>query len=144
MEHYIYFKTTEFRPDFRLVCEWISENVDNVDTEGDSHNPASREWTWLYLSNRKTKNEYAEIGQTKENSEIYEIESSKAEFGYFLAYFLAKETNAEISLDNNFENIIELSELKKKIVNFNINDSLKRTENSIWRKATLEKPYPNQ
>ena len=144
MEHYIYFKTSELRPDFRLICEWVSENVHNVDTEGDSHNPASKEWTWLYLSNRKIKNEYAEIGQIKDNPEIYEIESSKAEFGYFLAYFLSIETNALISFDDKFENIIELEELKQKITNYNIDESIKRTENSIWRKATLDDPYLNQ
>ncbi|WP_271765973.1 hypothetical protein [Aquimarina algiphila] len=123
MEHYIYFKTDELRPDFRLVCEWVSDEIHSIDTDGDSHNPASKEWTWLYLTNRKIENEYAEIGQIKENSEIYEIESSKAEFGYFLAYFLAKETKAKIAFDDKFENTIDLNELSKKITNYNINDS---------------------
>lgn len=143
MEHFIYFKTKELRPDFRLVCEWVSENINSIDTEGDSHNPASREWTWLYLSNRRLENEDAEIGQTQEHKEIYEIESSKEEFGWFLAYFLAKETNAIVSLDKKFEKLIELNDLKSKVVNYDIDQSLKRTHNSIWRKSTTENPYPN-
>ena len=143
MEHFIYFKTKELRPDFRLVCEWVSENINSIDTEGDSHNPASREWTWLYLSNRRLENEDAEIGQTQENKEIYEIESSKEEFGWFLAYFFAKETNAIVSLDKKFKKLIELNDLKSKVVNYDIEQSLKRTHDSIWRKSTADNPYPN-
>ena len=35
------------RPDFRLVITFLGGDSHNVDTDGNSHNPASRDWTCL-------------------------------------------------------------------------------------------------
>lgn len=143
MNYKLYINTTALRPDFRLVCHWVSKDIHNLDTDGDSLNPASREWTFLYLANRENKNEYATISQDEEKVDVYLIESSTEEFGYLLTYFLAEEMNAIVSLNDDFANLIEQKDLKAKLSKYNLEEALNRTNNSIWRQSTLENPYPN-
>lgn len=121
----------------------MSKDIHNLDTDGDSLNPASREWTFLYLANRENKNEYATISQDEEKVDVYLIESSTEEFGYLLTYFLAEEMNAIVSLNDDFANLIEQKDLKAKLSKYNLEEALNRTKNSIWRQSTLENPYPN-
>ena len=40
------------RPDFRLVITFLWSDMRNVDSDGDSDNPASTTWTWLYVKDR--------------------------------------------------------------------------------------------
>ncbi|UKN02702.1 hypothetical protein K6119_04135 [Paracrocinitomix mangrovi] len=143
MNYLLYLNITEPRPDFRLVCTWVTQDLENVDTEGDSHNPASREWTNLYLADRKNNAWCGEINKSSDPINMWTISASTLEFAAFLAIFLKDETNCEVWLDSNKKEELDRNALIKLIENFDITESINRTANSIWRKSTLVEPYPN-
>jgi len=61
------------RPDFRQVIALL--NFENVDTDGDSDNPASRTWTWLHVQNRDEPYEEVDIYAKTESPLILEVDS---------------------------------------------------------------------
>jgi hypothetical protein len=128
-------------PDYRLFIDFIWGSGHNVDSEGDSYNPASRNWTELYMSSRVKKGESFTIEQNKDNSLIYLISSYNEYVAKRAAYLLAKETSQKICVD---EVEYKLDFLEDKLgQDFNLLDALKRADASIWRKSSLENPYSN-
>ncbi|HEX8328048.1 MAG TPA: hypothetical protein VF629_10950 [Hymenobacter sp.] len=135
-------KVNGLRPDFRVVTSFIWDDFYNTDSEGNSYNPASREWTWLYQCDRQRANYSFEIESVDESPGVFEVNATTEALGSRVAYFLARETNGSILDDEGFEAPID-SIAGKLGSNFNLLEALNRADNSIWRKSTLDNPYPN-
>ncbi|WP_338762278.1 hypothetical protein WAF17_17295 [Bernardetia sp. ABR2-2B] len=131
------------RPDFRLVITWLWNDLQNVDTEGNSYNPASKEWTELYIVNRENKNEKIDIYPITENPLLLEISATTKELSYKLVYFLSEQTEGDIFMEKEMNNIISKTEILNHIDSKWLEDAKKRIDNSIWKNITLENPYPS-
>ena len=92
----IYITTPNERPDFRLVIAFLWRDGQNVDTEGDSHHPASRTWTELYVQNREHKDEVVEVSQYQLPL-VLRIESEQQHLAARVAFFLATYCNGGVS-----------------------------------------------
>ncbi|MDO1451958.1 hypothetical protein Q0590_37160 [Rhodocytophaga aerolata] len=131
------------RPDFRLVESFLWSDFHNTDTDGNSYNPASRDWTELYIASRENKDEVIDINPINNNPLILEIKASNEILGNRVAYFLAKETLGQVIYKEETDLTDADFLLDKLGSNFNLQEALERAERSIWRKSTLENPYPN-
>ena len=47
-------KVNQSRPDFRVFIDLLYGYGHNVDTDGDSFRPESREWKYLYIKDRES------------------------------------------------------------------------------------------
>jgi hypothetical protein len=66
------------RPDFRLVIAFLWHDGQNVNTDGNSHHPASRTWTELYIENREQPDQVVDVTPYQESPLILLIESAAA------------------------------------------------------------------
>ena len=130
------------RPDFRLVISFLWGDSQDVDTEGDSYNPASRDWTELYCQNRENKREIFDVLPASQTPLTLEVQSDLPELAARVAYFLATETNAVVASDLSGP-WLEPASLKESVGSFDLAAAELRAQNSIWRGATLDDPYPN-
>jgi hypothetical protein len=129
------------RPDFRIFSVFLWGD-DNFDSDGDSYNPASRTWTWLYMASREVQGQYFEIYQMSESPLIFEVKSPNINIANRVALFLAKETNGQIISPDN--NLYPYNFLTDKLGDsYNLQEAFERADRSIWRESTLENPYPN-
>ena len=135
-------RTAGPRPDFRLVVAFLWSEMHNVDSEGDSYNPASRDWTELYLKNREVPSEVVDIHPLQTAPLIIAIESESESLAARIAYFLARETNGQVAGQDGeygaYEGLRTLLGAR-----FDVEAAIRRADISIWRRATLENPYPN-
>jgi len=129
------------RPDFRVFSVYLWGDDYNFDSDGDSYNPASRTWSWLYMASRVVSG-YFEISQVPEQSLIFEVRSAYENIVNRAALFLAKETNGQIvHIDNT---LLPYQFLSDKLgSDFDLQEALRRADKSIWRQSTLDNPYPN-
>lgn len=130
------------RPDFRLVISFLWGDLHNVNTDGNSDNPASRDWTELYCRNRENEAETFDIGPTAESPLTLEVASDLPELAERVAYFLAVETNAVIAFEPSGP-WHEPTILRKSMGSFDLPAAELRAHKSVWREATLDDPYPN-
>jgi len=130
------------RPDFRLVITFLWADLHNVDTDGNSYNPASRDWTELYCQNRENKAETFNVAPASESPLTLEVESNLPELAARVAYFLATETSAVVSseLSGPWQ---EAAVLRESLGSFDLAAAEFRARKSVWREATLDDPYPN-
>ena len=129
------------RPDYRLLFPFIfGDDAPNVDTDGDSHNPASREWTEFYCQNREKQEETFDIAPVLDNPLILEIFSEIPELAARVAYFLASSTGSRVgsSAGGPWH---EVEWLRAKVGDFDLERALQRVATSRWQRATLENPY---
>lgn len=139
---FIKVKVNSERPDFRVFATYFfGDNLYNYDSEGDSIPVTSKDWSELYMCSRQDKDLCFDILKTNDNPLIFEVSSEKSETANIIAYFLARETMGEILNEEN--NIIPMDNLIEKMGTFNLIERLKLADNSIWKKATEENPYPN-
>lgn len=141
MSHFLV-RPQSLRPDFRLVISFLWGDFHNVDTEGDSFNPASQDWTWLYCQNRECESEIFEICPFSSHPLILSVDSSTPELAARVAWFLAKETQSEVALEPTGP-WHDISLLENQVGEFDLPESTHRTLLSCWRRATLDDPYPN-
>ncbi|SRR5258706_5338075 len=128
-------------PDFRLIPVFLWGEDHSFDSDGDSYNPASRNWTWLHMHSRELANTPFEIEQSENDLSMYIIRSDNKEICSRIAFFLSTETNGKIlSQDGqwNHPNYI-MNDLGS---DFNLAFALERSSKSCIRKSTLENPYP--
>ena len=130
------------RPDFRLVITFLWSEMHNVDSEGDSHNPASREWTWLYLQDRARPENIVEVHAVELEPLVLAIDSEQAVLAARVAFFLARETNGEVASETAVFTSAD-SLLPRLGIDFDVIEALRRADQSVWRSATEENPYPN-
>lgn len=114
----------------------------NVDTEGSSHNPASRDWSELYCQNRECKREIFEVGPFSEYPLILQVASPVQELAARVTWFLAKETQSEVATEPTGP-WHHLSLLESQLGEFDLREAERRSALSCWRRATLDDPYPN-
>ena len=130
------------RPDFRLIITFLWGDFHNVDTDGNSHNPASRDWTCLYVQNRECEHEVVEVGPFSEHPLILQVDSPVPELAARVTWFLAKETNSKVAPEPTGP-WQDISLLKSQVGSFDLTEAEQRASISCWRRATLEDPYPN-
>lgn len=128
------------RPDFRTVIAFLWSDFHNVDTDGDSHNPASRTWTYLYVQNRENESETLEIVHDGSSPDLFTVESDDVRLAARTAWFLAKWCDGKI-VDSTEITALDAQRLAGE--EFDLDAGMIRARNSIWNKSTLERPYPN-
>jgi len=131
------------RPDFRLVITFLWKELHNVDSDGNADHPASRAWTELYLMNRDDKTEVVRVHLVSATPLVLAVDSDTAYLSARVAYFLARETRGEVALGTDAYASPDalLSYLGD---GFDLAAALQRADESVWRRATRESPYPNR
>ena len=132
------------RPDFRTVISFLWSDFHNVDSEGDSHNPASREWTSLYLQNRENGEEVVEVGRNGDEPLVLCIVSPLRSMALGVAYLLVHWSSGEILDAESGETLDQKHVMDELEVSFDLLTRIERAERSIWNQSTLTNPYPNQ
>ncbi len=139
----IYVRPEGLRPDFRLVISFLWGDMHNCDTEGNSHNPASREWTELYCQNREASGETFDVAPMLEDPLTLEVTSDDPALAARVTYFLVVETQGTWAnnADGPFFGPEELQNALGE--GFSLTEATQRARESVWRKATPDNPYPN-
>jgi hypothetical protein len=135
-------KPTSLRPDFRLVLTFLWDDDRDCDTDGNSRNPASREWTELYCRNRDTPTEIFDVSPVSSEPLVLEVESPHEWLAARVAYYLAVETVGLVA-DKPDGRYTEPDLLTSKVGDFDLEAAKERVRRSVFRGATLEDPYPN-
>jgi hypothetical protein len=135
-------KPTSLRPDYRLVLTFLWDDDRNCDTDGNSRNPASREWTELYCCNRENAAEVFDVSPLNQEPLVLEVESPYEWVAARVAYFLAVES-AGLVADKPDGHYGGPDMLISKLGEFDIEAGKERVRQSVFRGATLEDPYPN-
>ena len=145
---YFYIRPNGSRPDYRLFMAFLWHEGQDIDSDGDPYNPASKEWTCLFLCNRENKAERVMISPiirdgTFKEPLILEVKSECDYLAVRCAYFLAITTDSGVSEARN-ETPSEPSALVERMgAGFDVEAALRRVENSPFSRSTLENPYPN-
>jgi hypothetical protein len=135
-------KPTGVRPDFRLVLTFLWGDLRNCDTDGNSHNPASREWTELYCRNRDTPTEVFYVSPCSQDPLLLQIESSHEWLAARVAYFLAVESCGLIAEQT--DGPLRAPEtVAPRMGEFDLEAAKERVRRSHYQGATLDDPYPN-
>jgi hypothetical protein len=138
----LFVKPSGLRPDSRLVISFLWKDLHNVDSDGDSYNPASRTWTELYLANRECSSEVVDVAPVQADPLVLKIQSESQVLAHRVAYFLTRETAGEVG--PTIGTSIPLEELATQLgADFDLDCALRRADHSIWRSATEANPYPN-
>lgn len=129
------------RPDFRLVLAFVWGDI-NVDTDGNSDHPASREWTELYARNRDSPGEAFDISPIAADPLVLKVQSELDWLAVAVAYLLAMEADGKVSrsIDGPFE---PAKTLQQRLYGFDLVASWKRFRDSPYHQATADNPYPN-
>lgn len=139
-----YFVTAEReRPDFRLVIAFLWHDLHNVDTDGDSDNPASRTWTSLLVRNRQDESEIVTVNPVANTPLILRIESENEHLAARTAYFLSEFMSVGIaqSEDGPFQPPETI--LHAVGSDFDVAEGMRRVASSPFIESTLNDPYPN-
>jgi hypothetical protein len=135
-------KPTSVRPDFRLVLTFLWDDQRNCDTDGNAHNPASREWTELYCRNRENPTEVFDVSPYSQEPLLLEVESPHEYLAARVTYFLATATDGCIAEKPNGS--FSLSEsMIARMGDFDLEAANERVRRSPYKRATLDDPYPN-
>ncbi len=146
--HYFYIQPNGPRPDYRLFIAFLWHEGQNVDSDGDSYNPASKDWTYLFLCNRENEAEHMMISpvireDAPKGSLILEVKSGCDYLAARCAYFLAVSTRSGVS-EKASESAYHPAALAERIkTEFDVEAAMQRVENSPFSHSTLENPYPN-
>ncbi|HEX9997531.1 MAG TPA: hypothetical protein VGB45_10335 [Abditibacterium sp.] len=142
MKTVIYVAVASERPDYRLVKTFIWSDEQNVDSDGNSSNPASQTWTELYIRNRENESEQFDIYPAQQEPLILQVESHIEWLAACVAYFLAIKTKGQISFSSQGRYEAPEALLTKIRDDFDVEAALRRVEGSCYALATLEDPYP--
>jgi len=140
--HLFYVNATGPRPDFRLVLTFVWGDGVDFDTDGNSSNPASHDWTELYAQNRSKLSEEFDISPVGQDSLLLEVESRQEWLAAVVAYMLAVVTKGEVSgkPDGPFGSPEDLLFF---VGDFHRAAAWDRFKASPFQLATEEDPYPN-
>ncbi len=147
MEHSLYrfyIRPNGPRPDYRVVKVFLWSATQNVDSDGDSYNPASRDWTYLFLCNRDNAAEMVMVDKVvSETALVFEIKSSCEYMAARCAYFLAMRTGSDVAEMLNGDYLSLSALIEKMGAGFDPDAAMRRAEQSPFSHSTLENPYPN-
>jgi hypothetical protein len=135
-------KPRSLRPDFRLVLTFLWGDRRNCDTDGNSHNPASREWTELYCRNRGNPTEVFDVSPRSQEPLLLQVQSPHEWLAARVAYFLAVESGGEIA-EQPESTYLAPPTLAARMGEFDLEAAKERVRRSPFQKATLDDPYPN-
>jgi hypothetical protein len=135
-------KPTSLRPDYRLVLTFLWGDDRDCDTDGNSRNPASREWTELYCRNREKPAEVFDVSPVNQEPLVLEVESPHEWLAARVGYFLAVES-AGLVADKPDGHYAGPDVLISKVGEFDLEAAKERVRQSMFQSATLEDPYPN-
>ena len=124
-------------------------------SRSDSFNPASREWTELYLCNREKESEWLTVGPDEISSSIevdqvdphspliLRIESEKMSLAARAAFYLATFTAGQVAV--NSEEVFSPPNVLLPLLgdDFDPKAALARAAASPFARSTLDHPYPN-
>lgn len=85
------------RPQFGLVTTFLWSDDEDVDTEGDSEEAASQDWTELYVARRHGDRESVDVSPVRMNPLILRIDSKWPEIAARVAFFLASVTKGAVA-----------------------------------------------
>jgi hypothetical protein len=138
----IYVSAPQERPDFRLVQTFLWSDEQNVDSDGNAHNPASHDWTELYMANRDDDAESFDVSPIQQEPLILAVESRSRNLAARVAYFLALQIGGQISFfsQGSYEEPVALLPLLGH--DFDVKAALDRVARSRYAPATMENPYP--
>jgi hypothetical protein len=129
------------RPDFRLVLAFAWGDAD-CDTDGNSHHPASREWTELYAQNRGRSDEVFNITPALAEPLVLQVESRHEWLAAAVAHLLASTTGGGIS-EQTAGPFGPPELVLPRVRGFDVAAAWKWFRASPFQRATLEDPYPN-
>jgi hypothetical protein len=138
---YFFIQPQTPRPDFRLVITFLWNDSQDVDTDGNAHNPASREWTELYCLNRDRPQETFDVEPVSNEPLTLRIASRNCELAARVAYYLAIETKSLVS-SSQIGPWYPPECLTKQLGTFDLHEATNRVAKSRWRETTLDHPYP--
>lgn len=141
VEAYYWITTPDLRPDFRLVTDFLGWRDRNVDSDGNAAHPASHEWTELYHRDRRFPHELYDVTEYSADPLILQIEASSRELAARVAYFLADWCNGAMSSSPQGP-FLPPGALVSDMGKFDLEEAMKRVQNSRFRDATRENPYP--
>jgi hypothetical protein len=131
------------RPDYRLVITFLWHDLFNVDTDGDSHNPASRTWTQLYIRNRQDESEEVDVFPVCVTPLILRVESQKDYLAVRTAYFLAEFMRTGIAVSEGGP-FLDSKTIRDSLGRgFDVDAAMHRVKSSPFGESTLNDPYPN-
>jgi hypothetical protein len=82
------------RPAVPLIITFLWGEDHNVDSDGDSSNPESNEWTWLYVASRERPDEVVNVDVVEASPNRFKVESDLPWLAAATAYFLALDGDA--------------------------------------------------
>jgi hypothetical protein len=129
------------RPEFRTVIAFLWRESQNVDTEGDSYDPNSLEWTELYCMNRECPEEVFEVSPSADEPLTLRIDSNVSELAARVAYYLATNTESLVAA-NELGPWHSPDWLIDQVGNFDLARATERARQSRRRRSSPEDPYP--
>ena len=129
------------RPDFRLVLAFVWGDAD-TDTDGDSRNPASREWTELYAQNRGRPDEVFNVFPASADPLVLQVQSEHEWLAAAVAHLLAEATEGGVS-DSAGGPFEPAASVLLRAGGFDVPAAWERFRASPFQRATLGDPYPN-
>jgi hypothetical protein len=129
------------RPDFRLVLAFVWGDAD-TDTDGNSRNPASREWTELYAQHRGRPAEMFDVFPASAEPLVLQVQSEQEWLAAVVAHLLAEVTGGGVSdaAGGPFE---PAASVLPRAGGFDVPAAWERFRASPFQRATLDDPYPN-
>jgi hypothetical protein len=114
----------------------------NVNTHGNSYNPASREWTELRARNRARPDEEFDVLAVATEPLVLEVKSKHEWLAAVVAYLLIETTDGGIS-EQPTGPFVSAATLLPRAGDFDIQAAWNRYHESPFQRATLDDPYPN-
>jgi hypothetical protein len=141
--HRFYITAPGERPDFRLVITFLWHDGQNVDTDGNSYNPASRTWTQLYIQNREQPDQVVDVTPYQESPLILLIESKQQYLAARVAFFLSTFCGGCVSSQADGEYRQPDSLLSHVGVDFGTSAAMERVAQSPFSHSSVDNPFPN-
>jgi hypothetical protein len=129
------------RPDFRLVLAFVWGDAE-TDTDGNSRNPASREWTELYAQNWGRRDEAFNVFPVSGDPLVLQVQSEREWLAAVVAHLLAEATGGGVS-DQAAGPFHPPASVLSRAGGFDVAAAWERFRASPFHRATLDDPYPN-
>ena len=124
------------------MISFLWGDLHNVDTDGNSYNPASLDWTELYCQNRENEQETFDVGPVSESPLTLKVESEMPELaahGSLLSGFRSRRTRGLRSFLARGRSLRHCESRWAALIS--PPPSFVRTR--VSGEATLDDPYPN-
>lgn len=141
--HTLYVTAPNERPDYRLLIVFLWDDKKDVDSDGNSMNPADRNWTELTLAPRDSPHERVDIDEFIHAPLVLKVQSENREVALRAAYIIACQTEGKIAFTEKGPFVdpeLYVVEINK---TFHLNDATTRFNRSPFLKTTIENPYPD-